>query len=208
MSITSTDIRDLALSPYVRTYIAMLGSDDPRDEEFRAAADILNHAPSEGRPIDVAEYFSSIEQRNEDGELYIVEWRDRWNPLIVAFFAATTYAEPDRYDETPWCAAFVNWCFQRVGRQGTNSASSGSFRCEGEDAPAAEVGDVVVFRKEGHDHPCRGQGHVGFFVGASPSKVSVLGGNQSDRIKTSDYSVDSRTQNLWLHSIRSWRTID
>lgn len=208
MPITPTDVRDFALSHNGSGYIEMLGSDEPYADEFRIAAEILDQSPSTGSPIVVAQYLGAVEQRNVDGELYIAEWSDRWNPLIVALFSATTYADPEKFDETAWCAAFVNWCFQRVGRQGTNSASSGSFRCVGEATADAEVGDVVVFRKQGHNEPCRGEGHVGFFVGAGPNRVTVLGGNQGDQIKTTDYLIYSPRQDLGLHSIRSWHTID
>lgn len=136
--------------------------------------------------------FSAVDSVNDDGEPYNAEWSTRANPLIVAFFLQATDFDPDdiRGDQTPWCAAFVNWCLMRSGKRGTRSASSGSFRCVGNETPEPTTGDIAVFKNVGEDEACRGSGHVAFHVRNAGADIYVLGGNQSNRIKVSKYAID------------------
>lgn len=129
-------------------------------------------------PISYAAYFSQITDVNGDKEPYKAEWNSsRANPLIVGFFGMTN-SLPSSGDQTAWCAAFVNFCLQAAGKQGTFSALSGSFRGYGDDAEEnPTIGDVVVFSKIGPEGN-KGFGHVGLFVAKEGDDVWVLGGNQ------------------------------
>lgn len=184
--------------------IDVLGLKPPKPEEIARARELLADAPRSGPPIDVAFYFAKLTAKNVDGHAYNAEWPDRANPIIVSFFEATNYGSPEG-DQTKWCAAFMNWCLQRVSRASTRSASSGSFRCFGaaaDDSP--QVGDIAVFKNSGQDVPCRGSGHVGFFVERKGNYVEVLGGNQGNSIRISSYPTDevSSRGSPWLVSIR------
>lgn len=98
------------------------------------------------------------------------------NKRILEYHQATTLRATD--DETPWCSAFANWCFQQVGITGTRSAQAiswGSWGVEVDEDDARE-GDVVYFSWGG------GKGHVGFVVGFTKTMVKVLGGNQDDMV--------------------------
>jgi hypothetical protein len=106
----------------------------------------------------------------------------------MEFFLATNLRPSD--DLTPWCAAFTNWCLDRVGLAGTRDAGSQSFvdprtswgveiwRPGLEPAPGpARQGDIAVFRHATDP----GRGHVAFFHGMTPGMpgwIDVLGGNQ------------------------------
>jgi len=153
---------------------------DPLDLQAQA---ILSGAPRTGRPYDVARYFldvAPLARSRRGGGLA--------DPLVMEFFLATNLRPSD--DLTPWCAAFTNWCLDRVGLTGTNDAGSQSFVDPrfgwgreiwhpglGEAPGPARQGDIAVFRHA--TDPARG--HVAFFHGMTPGVpgwIDVLGGNQ------------------------------
>jgi uncharacterized protein (TIGR02594 family) len=105
------------------------------------------------------------------------------NPRIVEYLHSTNLGAPlDNTDETKWCSAFVNWCVEKAGHAGTDSASALSWASWGTEATAPVPGDIVVFNWG------RGSGHVGFFVSATSTIVKVLGGNQGDAVNIKDWS--------------------
>lgn len=104
------------------------------------------------------------------------------NPRIVEYLRSTTL--PRQYadtDETPWCSAFVNWCIERSGFAGTDSAAARSWLTWGAAIERPRVGCIVVFRR-GQDG-----GHVGFFLDEDDRRVLLLGGNQSNRVCEQHY---------------------
>jgi len=157
-----------------------LGREKARDPEIEMANEILARAPNGPTPYHVALYFLAVGNGfyGEACRPYVKGWPVRWNPLIVTFFQATQTVPEG--DVTSWCAAFVNWCFQRVQKtSATNSASSGSFRSFGSQTRKPKVGDLVVFQKSHpKTHLEEHQGHVGFFVADRANELEVLGGNQ------------------------------
>jgi uncharacterized protein (TIGR02594 family) len=143
----------------------------PLPKEVAMARDIMAQAPS-GKPHEIMAWLEALRETNQDGERYNEGWRDRWNPLIVGFFAGTGLTPSG--DQTPWCAACINWCIERAGLKGTGSASSGSFR-NGRGPSSPILGDVAVFRDDSRGP---GRGHVGFYVGGGGPDITVLGANQ------------------------------
>jgi len=121
------------------------------------------------RPFDIA--------LSEMGQTEIKGSED--NPRIVEYFKSTSYWATD--DETPWCAAFVNWCLQQGGVARTRSAAALSFIDWGVRTENPTKGDLAVF-----DYG-RGRGHVGFYVGTKGAKIGVLGGNQGDTVSIKWY---------------------
>lgn len=105
------------------------------------------------------------------------------NPRIVEYHSATSLKATD--DDTPWCAAFVNWVLQQADEPGTDSAAALSFTKWGVKVNKPAYGDIVLF-----DHG-NGRGHVGFFVGDKDGKVGVLGGNQHNSVNVSWYPKDT-----------------
>jgi hypothetical protein len=190
---------------------------------------ILRGAPVDCRPIDVAYYFINLRegtlpaavleqirgiatqanqpQLSQPGFLkfFAYDWEQNnyYNPVVVGFFRGNGL-RPYAGDQTPWCAAFANWCISRSRvRQageivfdsqtraiGTQNASSGSFRCWGSATTAdPREGDVIVWAKTGTVTgrcPTVGQGHVAFVakVEVGPDgkrRYQVVGGNQGFR---------------------------
>ncbi len=117
---------------------------------------------------------------------------DRDNPRILAYLRSTSLPGPlASHDETAWCSAFVNWCVERSGFEGTDSAWARSWLRWGRDAGAdPPIGAIVVMQRP----PDPDSGHVGFLVekpnpAAAPGDrvVGVLGGNQSNAVCVSSY---------------------
>lgn len=105
------------------------------------------------------------------------------NPRIVEYLRSTNLSAPFRNnDETAWCSGFANWCVERAGFAGTDSAAAISWGQWGKATDAPEPGDLVVFNWG------NGHGHVGFFVGFSGSIVKVLGGNQSNAVNVKNWA--------------------
>jgi uncharacterized protein (TIGR02594 family) len=100
------------------------------------------------------------------------------NPRIVQYLQSTTLDAPhNANDETAWCSAFVNWCVERSGYEGTDSAWARSWLNWGKPTSRPVRGCIVVFSRESAGAR---SGHVGFFIRKSGTKISVFGGNQSD----------------------------
>ncbi|MBI4747738.1 MAG: TIGR02594 family protein [Acidobacteria bacterium] len=103
------------------------------------------------------------------------------NPRIVGYLHSTTLPGSARdNDETYWCSAFVNWCVERAGYEGTDSAWARSWLNWGVPIDQPRKGCIVVFRRGAG-------GHVGFYWGETSDKIKVLGGNQSNEVNTSEY---------------------
>lgn len=96
---------------------------------------------------------------------------------ILEYFGATNHGAKD--DETPWCSAFVNWCFKQAGITGTLSAGARSWTTWGQELKTPVVGCVVVF-----GYPNTWHGHVGFYAGEANNSIRVYGGNQSNKVCT------------------------
>jgi uncharacterized protein (TIGR02594 family) len=91
-------------------------------------------------------------------------------------------------DETAWCSCFVNWCVERAGLNGTNSATAIRWD-DWQNAVTEEdvhAGDLAVFTRKS---ATVNGGHVGSFVrfNDDKSKVLLLGGNQRNAVRYSWY---------------------
>lgn len=88
---------------------------------------------------------------------------------------------------TPWCGAFVGSIAKRAGK----SVPKGHLRAlnwkragRAVSLKHARKGDIVVVRtKYGH--------HVGIYSGKKNGRVQLLGGNQSNQVKISNYRIGS-----------------
>lgn len=107
------------------------------------------------------------------------------NPRILEYHKTTTLQATN--DETPWCAAFVNWCLHEAGMQGTGLASARSFLTWGREILPDEIqeGDIIVMGRTADPT----KGHVGFFVGWTPDKFGfqLLGGNQLNAVNIKEF---------------------
>lgn len=106
------------------------------------------------------------------------------NPRILDYLATVGLSNVG--DETPWCAGFVQWCLQQAGRPGTGRAAARSYLRWGRQT-TADVGAVAVLWR---GSPKGWQGHVGFVLDKDAATVTLLGGNQGDRVSVARYPVE------------------
>lgn len=182
----------------------LVGPDPARHKHVVEAFRILFKAPRNSTPFEVAEYFYNL-RNDEKAKLYIREWADKReaNPLVVGFFTSTRTIPSG--DLTPWCAAFVNFCFMASGRSGTGSPLSGTFRAtEHPDffpVQSPKPGDIVVFWANGEQGD-KGFGHVAFFQKFENSQYFTLGGNQGNAIASSAFTVPGDYKRVEFRRVR------
>lgn len=115
------------------------------------------------------------------------------NARILDYHRTTTLKATD--DETPWCSSFVNWVMIQSGRKGTNNALAKSWLEWGVSVKEPKKGDIVVIKqKTGGSNQATGSRsgyHVGFYLALSPTHIKIFGGNQSNKVKETSYSLKS-----------------
>lgn len=113
------------------------------------------------------------------------------NRRIIEYHSTTTLHATD--DETPWCSSFVNWVMKTSGYRGTNSAAAKSWLDWGMRLTTPRHGAIVVIKrkKTGTDHSTGSSSgfHVAFWVSEDSTHIRLLGGNQSDQVKYSNFSL-------------------
>ncbi|MDH5524539.1 MAG: TIGR02594 family protein [Desulfobulbaceae bacterium] len=121
---------------------------------------------------------------------------DKNNPTIVNYSKELGKGfERVNDDETPWCSIFINWVCLKAGVERSKSASARSWLKVGEKVEHPEPGDIVVFIRG--NNPA--QGHVGIFICKNNRHVTVLGGNQNNRVQISE--------NYLLSSVLEYRRL-
>ncbi len=116
------------------------------------------------------------------------------NPQIMAFLKLD--ADWPEHDEVPWCSGFVNYIAWLLRLPRSKSLRARSWLQVGTPISIddAQRGDIVILNRGGVHDPnvIKDKGHVGFFAGLSRDQnvVEVLGGNQSNTVKVSRYSLD------------------
>ncbi|HMP04174.1 MAG TPA: TIGR02594 family protein [Gemmatales bacterium] len=141
--------------------------------------------PSGGTTIIKAEPAWMKVARGEIGQKEIAGAQH--NPRIIQYHATTTLKATT--DETAWCASFVNWVLKQAGVPGTNSAAAASWLNWGVESQARVGAIVVIYNAAAANSSLSTSGnHVGFLIEETPAHYSILGGNQSDQVKISNFS--------------------
>jgi uncharacterized protein (TIGR02594 family) len=108
------------------------------------------------------------------------------NPRIVEYLRSTSLGGAmASSDETAWCSAFVNFCVEKAGFAGTDSAMARSWLNWGRGTNTAVTGCIVVFERGAPP-----SGHVAFYVSESGGMIKVLGGNQGNKVSIQEYDRD------------------
>jgi uncharacterized protein (TIGR02594 family) len=114
-------------------------------------------------------------------------------PRILEYHKTTTLKATT--DETPWCSSFVNWVMIKSGRQGTNSAAARSWLDWGTGLSESREGAVTVIKKKNASSDAATGStsgfHVAFYISTTPTHVRLLGGNQSDQVRYSNYALSA-----------------
>ena len=144
------------------------------------------NSPIAFTPLDVAQRFIGLAEA--PGHLH--------NPAIVAMLELVD--RRIRADETPWCAAFVNYIAWLFNLPRANSLAARAWLNVGATVSLMDARpgyDVVVLSRGEWAPPAtvlNAPGHVGFFAGLfyAPDRVRVLGGNQRDQVSFQDFPID------------------
>jgi uncharacterized protein (TIGR02594 family) len=114
------------------------------------------------------------------------------NQRILEYHQATSLKATT--DEVPWCSSFVNWVMKQAGYRGTNSALAKSWLSWGQSFEHPREGAIVVIKKKGaSSDSATGSStgfHVAFYVSSSQAHIRLLGGNQGDQVKYSNFSLN------------------
>jgi uncharacterized protein (TIGR02594 family) len=129
------------------------------------------------------------------------------DPRILDYFDATDFRPKPRSTNTPWCGAFASSCMKQSG-DATAAASvppgsaaavnwrnwGASLTVKPEDLPLGAVVVLSPFPGTG------GTGHVGFFSQFlnDGKTVELLGGNQSNKVKRSQFPASRIVAIRWL----------
>jgi len=120
--------------------------------------------------------------------------------LINKFHRSTSLPASMVNPSTAWCSSFVNYILEITGNVGTNSAGSQSWLRWGSDTKGPALGALAVFTDYDLKWNKTNQGHVGFVAGIlSNGRISVLGGNQGDKVKYSDYGYTDKRYSKGVH---------
>jgi uncharacterized protein (TIGR02594 family) len=103
--------------------------------------------------------------------------------------AGSSYGEKD---ETPWCSSFVNWVMKEAGHRGTGHALARSWINWGTPTEPVYGAVTVIKKKNASSDKATGSStgfHVGFYVSSTSKHLRLLGGNQGDSVKYSNFSL-------------------
>jgi uncharacterized protein (TIGR02594 family) len=114
------------------------------------------------------------------------------NPRILQYLGTTPDAR--QTDEELWCSAFVNWCIEKAGLQGTGSPKARSWSSWGTPLDLPRQGCIAVLKRGANP----AKGHVGFYVATKDSGgLALLGGNQGKRVTVSSYPEERLVAWRW-----------
>ncbi|QNE32474.1 TIGR02594 family protein [Sphingomonas sp. NBWT7] len=127
-------------------------------------------------------------------EAGVVEARGRANnKRIMEYHAATSLGSQP--DSVPWCASFVNWVLAQANLRGSRSAAAASFATWGQKLETPRYGAIIqISQKRRTNDRATGSSsgnHVAFFISQTATHIKLLGGNQSDSVKESNFSLAS-----------------
>lgn len=164
------------------------------------AGDPAGQTPADTRPANppwLDKAITQIGQREIPGSQH--------NPRITEYLRTTTNISStyQNRDETAWCSAFVNWCLMQTGTRGTNHALASSWLRWGSSLNQPIPGAITVIQTAGGQTRDAATGsntgyHVGFWIDENPRHIRLLGGNQGDQVKYSNFFKSS-------YRVRSYR---
>lgn len=127
----------------------------------------LDKEPAPKMLLEALKLYGVVETKGAGNTPAIMAWAKALGGDVAKVFTA---------DSIPWCGLFVAYVAMRAGKPVPASPLWAlSWASWGTKAPAAQLGDVLVFKRDGG-------GHVGLYVGEDASAYHVLGGNQGDAV--------------------------
>jgi uncharacterized protein (TIGR02594 family) len=100
-------------------------------------------------------------------------------------------------DEVPWCSAYVNYVCFLLGLPRSKSLAARSWLKVGAPVSLTNASpgfDVVVLTRGTGAQPgpdvLAAPGHVGFYLSAQDSSISILAGNQGNRVSEQNFPLN------------------
>lgn len=101
------------------------------------------------------------------------------NPDVLKYFSEIGF-NYIHDDETPWCAAFMNWVLKQAGIPGTNKLNARSFLEFGLPTAIPSYGNIIVLWRGSIEGAL---GHVGIFIKQVGNQIYILGGNENNQVE-------------------------
>lgn len=108
---------------------------------------------------------------------------DKHNKEVLKYYHGIGHKWVNK-DETPWCAAFANWCLKQADLPYQETLNARSFLNIGYETENPKPFDVVVFWRKSKKGA---YGHVAFYINEDDTGIYVLGGNQSNQVNIRKY---------------------
>jgi len=109
------------------------------------------------------------------------------NPEIVKYFHEIGHKWVND-DETPWCAAFLNWVLLKCNITGTGKLNARSFLEIGQEVTSPTLGDLVILWRIQKEGP---YGHSGIYIAESKHLLYILGGNEDNMVRIKAYPKEN-----------------
>lgn len=90
-------------------------------------------------------------------------------------------------DETHWCSCFINWLAWSLRLEMSGELDARSWLKVGTPITEPLKGHLAIFWR---GDPGGWKGHVGLFLRIHGSQIWVLGGNQNNQVKLSQYPYE------------------
>ena len=123
------------------------------------------------------------------------------NPRVLDYWKIGKVALSVNDDETPWCAAFVCAALEAAGIRSPRTPRARGFASGATVAPCdARLGAIVVLSSD------RGaaSGHVGILTGIGNGTLTLLGGNQGNRVCEAPFSASKLVSLVWPVAGGDW----
>lgn len=104
------------------------------------------------------------------------------NPAVLAYYRDAGHPEIN-HDSVAWCAAFVGAILERSGVASSKLLDARSYLKWGKVVAKPYPGCIAVFSR---GDPRGWQGHVGFYLEETSDGISLLGGNQGDKVSIAE----------------------
>ena len=119
--------------------------------------------------------------RKELGQSEVAGLKD--NPRIIEYLKSVAIPPSIKlHDEIYWCAAFINWCLLQSNIQGTHSPAARAFLNFGDHLEKPKIGCITVLKRG-----TSWQGHVGLWLGETQDCVTLISGNQSNKVSIANF---------------------
>lgn len=126
----------------------------------------LNNEPGPRMLVEAIKLYGTAEVSGLKNNQIILDWAKEVG--VTALYTA---------DEVPWCGLFLAVVAARAGKPWPKAPLWAlNWALWGEPGGQPELGDVLVFIRDGG-------GHVGLYVGEDSTHYHVLGGNTGDKVK-------------------------